>query len=273
MNGYKSYPIWSDTRRSHKAIITPFIAEGATTAVVVCPGGSYFWLDEVGEGYEVGEWLKAQGISAFVLHYSVPGWWAWSTHYRCIFRGRQHPDMYNDGQQALTWVHHHAAQYGINTNQIGIMGFSAGGHLAMHEACTQGTYRPAFVAAIYPVVTMTGPHAHRRSRRGLMGEWKQFDTKMRTALSLEQNIPENCPPVFIANCVDDPVVDYRNSELLDKALSQHNIPHKYIQYREGRHGFGVSELRGSPECRQWKYEFIHWLKNETSITKTPQDAQ
>ena len=129
----------------------------------------------------------------------------------------------------------------------------------MHEACTQGTYRPAFVAAIYPVVTMTGPHAHRRSRRGLLGEWKRFDPKMRTALSLEQNIPDNCPPVFIANCVDDPVVDYHNSVLLDAALTAAGVNHRYIQYATGGHGFGVSDFKGSAECHAWKEEFLQWL--------------
>ena len=120
--------------------------------------------------------------------------------------------------------------------------------------------RPDFVAAIYPVVTMKGEYVHRRSRRGLLGEWGKYRDKLREQMSIEENIPSDCPPVFMINCKDDPVVDWHNSVLLDEALSRAGIEHKYIQYETGLHGFGVSEVYGSEESRKWKDEFLEWLK-------------
>ena len=153
------------------------------------------------------------------------------------------------------------------------MGFSAGGHLVMSAACynetdflqlsgiqTDVNLRPAFVVPVYPVVTMDPPYVHKRSRRGLLGDNRVADQTIRDSLSLEKHIPDNCPPVFLINCVDDPIVQYQNSELLDSAVTQKGVPHRYIQYETGGHGFGASEEKGSPECRQWKNEFLAWLK-------------
>lgn len=84
--------------------------------------------------------------------------------------------------------------------------------------------------------------------------------RMRDSLSVERHIPEDCPPVFLVNCKDDPVVKYHNSELLDSALTSKGIPHRYIQYQTGGHGFGASNVRGTAECRQWRSEFMKWIK-------------
>lgn len=241
-------------------------------SVIVCPGGSYHWLDREDEGYKVGEWLRANGITAFVLSYRTAGYVEVAFPVRLVFRGKRHPDMITDAQRALQYVTEHASQYGIDRDKIGMMGFSAGGHLVMSAACFHATdflqmagirnevnLRPAFVVPVYPVVTMEPPYVHRRSRRGLLGDNRTADKTMRDSLSLEKHIPDDCPPVFLVNCVDDPVVMYQNSVLLDSALTRKNIPHAYIQYATGGHGFGASEEKGSPECRQWKTEFLDWL--------------
>jgi len=241
-------------------------------SVIVCPGGSYHWLDQEVEGFKVGEWLSANGITAFVLLYRTAGKVEVAMPVRLVFRGKRHPDMIMDAQRALQYVGEHAAEYGIDGDKIGMMGFSAGGHLVMSAACfnetdflrlagieTDVNLRPAFVVPVYPVVTMDPPYVHRRSRRGLLGDNRVADTSMRDSLSLEKHIPDNCPPVFLINCKDDPIVQYQNSELLDSALVQKNIPHRYIQYETGGHGFGASDEKGSPECRQWRKEFLSWL--------------
>lgn len=241
-------------------------------SVVVCPGGSYHWHDQVDEGMKVGEWLSDNGITAFVLIYRAAGKVEVAMPIRLLFRGKRHPDMITDAQRALQYVGEHASEYGIDPDKIGMMGFSAGGHLVMSAACfnesdflqlagieTDANLRPAFVVPVYPVVTMDPPYVHRRSRRGLLGDNRVADRAMRDSLSLEKHIPDNCPPVFLVNCVDDPIVQYQNSELLDSALTQKGIPHRYIQYETGGHGFGASEEKGSPECREWKKEFLDWL--------------
>lgn len=240
--------------------------------IVVCPGGSYYWLDRRGEGTDVAEWLCENGFTAFVLFYRTAGCAEFAFHTRLLFRGKRHPDMIMDAQRTLQYIWENAERYGVDRDKIGIMGFSAGGHLAMSTACysatnflepvgidSEFTRRPSFVAAIYPVVTMHPPYAHARSRRGVLGDKRQHRKSLRDSLSLERHIPANCPPVFLINCVDDPVVDFHNSVLLDSALSSKGIEHKYIQYQRGKHGFGVSSYNGSPECREWKNEFLKWI--------------
>ena len=138
--------------------------------------------------------------------------------------------------------------------------FNSSNFLEKSGIHTDANLRPSYVAAIYPVVTMQGPYVHRRSRRGLLGDSRLGNKSMRDSLSVEKHIPENCPPVFIINCKDDPVVDYHNSMLLDSALTRKGVEHRYIQYETGKHGFGVSDYYGSPECREWKNEFLKWLQ-------------
>ena len=141
------------------------------------------------------------------------------------------------------------------------MGFSAGGHLVMSAAeLLPLSERPAFIAPIYPVVTMVDKCVHKRSRRALLGDNKKNNQQLRALLSLELHVPKDCPPVFLVNCIDDPIVKYHNSELLDSALTSLNIPHRYIQYKTGGHGFGATENKGTAESRQWKAEFLNWLK-------------
>ena len=120
--------------------------------------------------------------------------------------------------------------------------------------------RPDFVAAVYPVVTLKGQYAHSRSRRGLLGDDRQYNTVMKDSLSIQNHIHADFPPVFVTNCVDDPVVDYHNSMILDEALTQFGVPHKYIQYHTGQHGYGVSDVYATPESRRWKYEFLDWVR-------------
>ena len=249
----------SKNRSERKVTLECYPVENPIATVVVCPGGSYCWLDYEGEGQEVARWLQSQGFSAYVLRYRVAGWWAWALHYRTICRGRQQPDMFNDAHAALRWLNDHAKEYNIDTKRIGMMGFSAGGHLVMTMGCFEREFKPLFVAPIYPVVTMTEDCVHRRSRRGLLGDKGWRDERLRDSLSLERHVPTDCPPVFVVNCVDDPVVDYRNSMLLDSALTAQGVRHKYIQYKTGGHGFGVNPNKGTAECRPWKEEFLKWF--------------
>lgn len=256
--------IWQGTSCGKKVMMTTYLAPGTgNTAVVVCPGGSYFWHDMEAEGEAVGKWLQSNGISAFVLRYRAAGFWAFFSHYRLLFRGRRYPDALNDIDQCLAYVRSHADAYGIDSLKVGAMGFSAGGHLVMSAGeLLAPARRPAFIAPIYPVVTMVEPCVHKRSRRALLGDNRTGDAKLRDLLSLERHVPRDCPPVFLVNCKDDPIVKYHNSELLDSALTAQGVPHCYIQYRTGGHGFGATDHKGTAECRQWKGRFLEWLRGE-----------
>lgn len=255
--------IWEGTSVRHRAELTPYLVKGNTPApaVIVCPGGSYFWHDMVNEGSKVAEWLNANGISSFILRYRTAYVPAFITHFRLLFRGNRYPDALNDLRQSLRLVRHQAQEYDIDTTKIGVMGFSAGGHLVMSavELLPRSEW-PAFVVPVYPVVTFVDPCVHKRSRRGLLGDSRKHNKQLCDSLSLERHVPKDCPPVFLINCKDDPIVNHRNAELLDSALTAKNVPHKFIQYKTGGHGFGASEKKGSAECRQWKAEFIKWFR-------------
>ena len=263
INAFSQINIWEGTECHKKVKLTPYVLDGAdNVSIIVCPGGSYFWHDSETEGHEVARWLNANGISAFVLDYRTAYVPDFIFHHRYLFRGNRYPDPQDDLRQALKVVRNKAGEYGIDPNKVGAMGFSAGGHLVMSSAeLFEPSERPDFIVPIYPVVTMTEDCVHKRSRRGLLGDNKQNDATLKDLLSLEKHVPEDCPPVFLVNCKDDPIVDYRNSVILDSALTAKKVPHVYLQYETGGHGFGTSEVKGSPECRQWKSKFLDWLKH------------
>ena len=100
---------------------------------------------------------------------------------------------------------------------------------------------------------------HRRSRKGILGEWKKTNSKLKDSLSVERKIPADCPPVFLVHCDDDPIVHPGNSVLLDSALTSKGVPHEFIRYATGGHGFGASDVKGTEQSRQWREAFIKWL--------------
>ena len=226
--------------------------------VIICPGGSYAHTMGIAtEGFEVAEWLNSQGINAFVLKYRVGS------------QGYHHPAMLQDVQYAIHYVRQHAKEYGYDPRKLGVMGFSAGGHLALmagafakdNQIAALGIkddipLRPDFVVPVYPVVSMKDEIAHKRSRRNLLT--RRYTPEQQTRFSMELSIPANLPPTFVVTAKDDPVVDYRNSVKLDQSLSKAGIPHQFLLYDTGGHGYGMSE-KIAPEAGQWKKTFLKWL--------------
>ena len=266
--------IWQGTDCKAKVRLTPYIAPGSDNpAVIVCPGGSYFWHDMETEGVGVARWLQANGISAFVLEYRVGTIAGFVTHHRLLTRGNRYPDMLQDVQRSIQLVRENAGSYGIDPAKVGVMGFSAGGHLtamsgiyfdtdvlSLVGVTPQVSLKPDFIAPIYPVVSMTSPYTHKRSRRGALGEGRSISKAMKDSLSLERHVRPDMPPTFLMNCVDDPIVDFRNSMQLDSAMTAKGVRHKYVKYRTGGHGFGATPEKTTAEAIAWKGEFIAWLK-------------
>ena len=250
----------------HAQWLVPYRPEGEPkAAVIVCPGGSYFWLDRDGEGDLVGRWLASQGIHAEVLHYRTAGWWNFAFNLRALFGGHRHPDMISD----LQWALQHAREE--FDGPVGVMGFSAGGHLAMSAGeffttdftgrADGANLRPDFVASIYPVVSMREPCTHKRSRRGLLGDGRTGNQALRDSLSLELHVRPDTPPVFLLRCDDDPVVDPKNSDLLEAALKEKKVPHRYVKYSAGGHGFGADKEKFTEETARWQAGFLEWLED------------
>lgn len=267
--------IWDGSPCRADVKLTPYRAEGdSNIACIVCPGGSYFWLDKATEGHGVARWLQANGISAFVLEYRTGGITGFITHHRLLTRGNRYPDMLQDVQRAIQLLRANHTKYGIDPDRLGVMGFSAGGHLSAMSGIffdsgvleltgikPSVSLRPDFIAPIYPVVSLVDQSTHRRSRRGLLGEGKAISAAMKDSLSLERHVRPDMPPVYLMNCTDDPIVDYRNSILLDSALTAAGVNHRYVRYSTGGHGFGANPEKTTREAIAWKEDFINWLRS------------
>ena len=263
--------IWDGTSCGAKQVtLTEYLPEGEPkAAIIICPGGSYHWLDNKVEGTMVAQALAEEGYVAYVLRYRVAGKLEFVSKYRSVLRGNRHPDMICDLQRSIQLVR---TRYNC---PLGVIGFSSGGHLALMGAELFNTnflekyklkpavsLRPDFAAAIYPVVTLSDErYVHKRSRLGILGERNTGKKELKEALSIEKNTRADMPPVFILNCLDDDVVDYHNSVLLDSALSASHVPHHYVQYATGGHGFGADPEKQNEETSAWMEEFLKWLHN------------
>lgn len=231
--------------------------EKPRACVVVCPGGSYFWLDIENEGNNTAKWLTDNGFAAVVLSYRTAGKFNFVTDFRFLYGGNKYPAMLDDAVRCVKIIRDSSAVWGLDACPVGIMGFSAGGHLAMMTA----KYDAAFVAAIYPVVTMSDErYVHHRSRRALMGV-RSRDKALRDSLSIEKHIPPLCCPVFVANCDDDPIVAPENSVLLDSALTRCGVPHEYVRLPHGGHGFGVKVIDAGGKKYSWTGAFLSWMES------------
>lgn len=255
------------TRKQHWSRLTAFLPEENDTiktrlAIIICPGGSYRYLGTKKEGYEVAQWFQRRGVAAFVLHYRIG------------FFGNHHPAMIQDLQRAIQLVRERADCLGIDTAQVGVMGFSAGGHLAgtaaIYSDCNflallgiepQVSLRPSFVAMIYPVVTMREPYVHKRSRRNLLTN-RPADSLLQM-MSLEENIRPDLPPVFLMAAEDDRTVKVENSRMLARKLKEKNVPHEVHIFRRGNHGFGLYPHAGS-DASGWIDSCWRWINKLTN---------
>lgn len=229
--------------------------QNAGTAVIICPGGAYTRLTLDKEGSLVAERLNALGVAAFVLHY------------RMLEYG--HPAPLRDVLRALRLVRSRAAEFGVKPNRIGVIGFSAGGHLCATAATmfddpegrTGATLdavsaRPDFAAPIYPVITMKDPFVHAGSRKSLLGA--QPAAQMIEHMSLELHVPKNAPPTFIAGAEDDKTVPVENFLMFYQALRNAGVEAELHIWPRGGHGFGM--LSGQGPVSSWFDRYVDWLR-------------
>ncbi len=226
-------------------------------AIVIVPGGGYAREAFDHEGTMVGEWFAARGFEAFVLKYRLPD-------NELTDNPTFVPLM--DAQQAIHFVRSRASLYNIDSNKIGIIGFSAGGHLAasastlFHEPVNKGLssedVRPDFSILIYPVITMNTDNTHRGSRENLIGTTP--DTNLIEQFSLELQVTEQTPITFMLHSADDGAVPVVNTDQYAQNLTQKGVPVTKIILPVGGHGYG---FRSSGQVAYWTAYLDIWLKN------------
>lgn len=224
-------------------------------AIVVCPGGGYRALADH-EGHAVAVWLNSIGVTAVVLKYRL------GPRYR-------HPAMINDALRAIRTVRAKAAEWKLDPARIGIMGFSAGGHLAStaathfdegnpqsNDPVERVSSRPDVLILGYPVITMTDPHTHRGSRQHLLGDDPK--PELIEFLSNEKQVTYRTPPTFFFHTQDDSAVPVENSLMFAAALRREQVSYELHVYSNGRHGVGLAQ--NDPALATWPRLLENWLR-------------
>ena len=250
-------PYYDPAIGQEETTLTPYLVKNGNPdkgLVIVCPGGGY-GIRAFHEGEPIAQMLNAAGISAVVLNYRLAPY--------------RHPVELADANRAVRFVRYHAAEWEINPEKIGILGFSAGGHLAV-SACehydsgkTDGdeidrvSSRPNAGIFCYPVVTFRdGPYINKGTRDNLLGN--EPDGALIDYLTGEDNVPDDCPPCFMWHTAEDGGVPVENSLMLAAALSKKKIPFELHVFPYGHHGLGLAPENES--VRQWAPLLVKWLK-------------
>ncbi len=263
-----SIEIISRVSRPALSIYLPASGKANGAAVIICPGGGYTNLAVSHEGADVARRFADSGIAAFVLKYRIPDD---STMINKEIGPLQ------DAQRAILIVRSRASEWGIDSHRIGIMGFSAGGHLAS----TAGTHfkenyinnpghislRPDFMLLIYPVISFDSSIAHLGSMHNLIGAHPS-DLKIKE-YSNEQQVTSETPPAFLVHAKDDDVVPFSNSLRFEEALIKYQIPAELFAYDQGGHGFGMNNKTSGHDwmkrCIEWILELKPGLKKTSTF--------
>jgi len=267
MSAQTPLPLWPDGApgalgKQDKDIptLTPYLpAEGKGTgaAIVVCPGGGYGGLAPH-EGPDYALFLQQHGIAAFVLKYRLGS------------QGYRHPSMMLDAQRAIRIVRARAAEWKVDPKRVGIMGSSAGGHLASTamthfdagnpdaaDAIDRQSCRPDIGILCYPVITM-GANTHAGSKKNLLGD-KPEDALVEL-LSNEKQVSKHTPPCFLWHTWEDKSVKVENALEFASALQRNGVPFDLHVYQQGRHGIGLADKEPFSNAHPWSRDLLFWLK-------------
>ena len=249
-------------------VYLPSNQQATGQAVVICPGGGYEGLAYDWEGTDIAKWLNSKGIAGIVLKYRLPNSKSVKVSYEAPLQ---------DAQRAMKLVRFHAKEWNIDPGKVGIMGFSAGGHLAANltthfdfegslekDSIDSLSARPDFTVLIYPVITMKKGITHQGSKNSLLGE--NPSEALVKEFSNELHVQPNTPPTFMVHATDDDVVPVENSLLFYKALKEKNISAELHIYPKGGHGFSLALGKGY--LQSWTDRLYDWLQNLNDANKT-----
>lgn len=250
-----------------KPTFVPYLPSkiGANGAgVVILPGGGYGFVAIDHEGHDVAKWLNTFGVAAFVVDY------------RHRTKGYGHPAPLQDAQRAIRTVRSRAKEFGVDPNRVGVLGFSAGGHLAStalthFDAGNSGasdlvmreSSRPDFGILCYPVIAFDEPFTHKGSQVNLLGE-KATAEEIR-GLSNEKQVTDKTPPTFLWHTAEDKPVPPQNSLVFFRALVEHGVPAELHVFEKGQHGIGLGA--DIPGASDWTRRCEVWMKNRGLLSK------
>ena len=236
--------------------------------VVICPGGGYGILAMDHEGHQVAKWLARNGIAGFVLRYRH------APRYR-------HPAPMHDAQRAIRYVRHHATDYKVDPSRVGVLGFSAGGHLAStvathfddgkrdaDDAIDRESCRPDFAVLCYAVVNFIEPWAHKGSAKNLLGP--DPDPELLKSLCNDTQVTPQTPPTFLFHTAEDPAVPVENALSYFWALHKADVPAELHVYQDGPHGVGLAPA--DPAVFGWKDRLKDWMLGSGFLTATKRAA-
>jgi acetyl esterase/lipase len=250
----------SNVSQPSLTVYPPSVDRPSGSAVIICPGGGYEYLSFTREGHQYAQWLSSLGVTAFVLKSRLSGY--------------GHPAPLQDVLRAVRLVRSQAAKYGIAPDRIGVMGSSAGGHLAAsaatlfdHPAGRTGhaldafSARPDFTILMYPVITMEGAATHAGSRKALLGA-APAPSVMRL-MSLDKQVTAATPPTLLIHAQDDGAVPPDNSILYFQALTRAGVPAEMIVFERGGHGMAMRA--GNGNASNWTRRAEEWLRERKLI--------
>ena len=269
VHGQESFPLWptgapgalgnASNDIPTLTVFLPSVDKASGAAIVVCPGGGYGGLASH-EGPDYALYLNQHGVTAFVLRYRLGS------------QGYRHPRMLEDAQRAIRLVRARAAEWKIDPKRIGIMGSSAGGHLASTavtrfdagkpdaaDDIERQSSRPDLGILCYAVITM-GPNTHQGSKDNLLGEAPS--PELVELLSNEKQVTKDTPPCFLWHTAEDKAVKVENSLDFAAALQRNGVPFDLHVYQKGRHGLGLADKPPFPNPHPWAKDLIFWLKEQ-----------
>jgi len=248
---------WIKVTDPSLTVFLPAKEKATGTAVLICPGGGYGALAFNHEGNDIAKWLNDNGIAGIILKYRLPS--------DLIMKDKSVGPL-QDAQEAMRTIRRNAASWNINPSKIGVIGFSAGGHLAstlsthfdekVYDIKDNISARPDFSILMYPVITMDASFTHMGSRRNLIGENPSEEAVRH--FSNEQQINEKTPPAFLVHSADDKAVPIKNSMTYYENLSKFNIPSELHIFQKGGHGYGLA-VNGETQSA-WPDLCLRWLK-------------